>query len=390
MRYLCFLLTLVGASVWGEPQPSAKRVLDEFNQTPAFLNADPDRKRLIGELSSACEVEISQCLQLIASNPTLVIAATPDNPLYWARYEAVLHSGPIPRTDLEPRNSTSTWSNRHGLLFDSTRNLWAREVALNGSLNLERVIRHTLAIRKRISQSRTIVERMINIANLGVVNQPTNLAMAQAALTGRDDVWPMFAEALTPMSTEELSYRNIFNAELRYSAQQMQKENGDQTSVNPADAKWPRHPPPTESERYAEWVWYEQYLADFETASKQMSNISEMNAADFWGARKQQTLAQLFQQFDETTTPVPVLNDYIHTDRLMNLSLHLMRAALDIYRGNNSSGVPERPAPVHWRWQWRHATSDLCLMPTTAATDIDEMCQHIWRRDELAGAFRHL
>lgn len=403
------LLALAHGSVYSPPpnQQSgndatlqAREALRQFNQTTPFLGRT-DRNSVQSDLAQQCPGLSPKCVDYVRTSHREVLGALPDNPQYWMHFWRYLETSPV---GVDPDPSAKSWSDpstSYSELLQAMTNWVVYYMAKDGILDADRTISFATHVRRLANDSTLVIDKMMFLAGLGVAQRALNIAMSQAVATGNADDLGRLVSQLKPFSQDERSFRRVFEGESNYGRAliaayprtpqtllELQRELHDryvELGMPVPELGLPEPELATDFEMETWHVDAQRHLRDGLVIREAVAQISERSASEYWG-RGDDVLQQGLVEARPTDHPDfdPWLGwgPLIHGYRTLDLHYLMLQALSDAYAGRVVAGIPARPAPAHWAWEWLEIEQDLCLVPVsvhpTVVREVERICSHYW------------
>ena len=413
----CLLVTsfVVQAQSSGEAQiadppslsdttPNARSVLQRFNETEPYLKERPDRKSLRTTLNGYCFMLRPECLDYVRGNRSDVLEALPDNPQYWTHFWLYLKTSPV---GFDPEDLTLTDPRfSYGELMNAMAHWVVYYVAKEGAHDVDRTNVFAAHIRRLANDSVVLIDKMIFTAGLGYARSALNLAMSEAAAAGNVEDLNRLTSHVRSFSRDERSFRRVFEGELAYGQamratqpstpealfahQRQQHKEVLKLGVLSGTSYLPEPELMTELELELMREEVKHDLALITEVGKVITQISERTPADYWGKGTDFVAQGLIDAETDargeelTLMALSAWEDYLRSYRLVDLWYLVLQALSDVYAGRVVAGIPARPAPAHWTWEWLDNEQDLCLVAISHAlslngSDTIRVCSHYWR-----------
>ncbi len=345
---------LPGHSIAPETLAAAREALKGFNETPPFLTTRTDREERAQTLENECYMVRPECFTYLRHNRVHALQALPDNPLYWQNLLSFLATRPT-GLDRDAQGVRATQNPRYDLtrLLKAFQNWPLRELLLHGEIDAGRLAEMVGHLRRLRAQSATLYERVLYIAGHGILLSWVPVSMAAAADRFDDDGLAALHRELTPLSVQERRYDQIFVNE--------------SALVGSASASMP-----TIDEYRAQYgdisgYEYEQqmrfaaaYVEFFPQMGELIARLSELDEISFWQEGPQWPPEDVGMP-QEAFEYVDTWKYHVAMEMAFNVSVRVYQALGEIYGGLVSPGLPARPAPIPWRWNWEVDTRTLCL-----------------------------
>lgn len=348
-------------------------LLVKFGEVPEFLGREiSDRdKDVRAELEQACVVQsFVDCQAYMRTNRLSVMRAMPDNPLYWEHFWQLLKLSNL----LDLSRSMTEQMDGHQRLLMTTYWWFYRDLADDGRLEIDRALALQEAISRWLTSHQTLITRMIAVAMQGIAFDQMSFAMAQASRDRDIKQLNQLAQATRPVNAADMSWGPILWAELEWGIRTVLKDRAKNPSSE-MDIRAALAQTAGEAEDSA----MRMMLQDPETFLRRNNDvlarhyvpISTMPWADYWSKGIPPIDEQDFDVPSFALIGAPAYESYITVERAARFQMFLFPALADIYAGRVSPGIPARPAPAHWRWDWQEGRQPkLCLIgdeihPTT-------------------------
>jgi hypothetical protein len=118
----------------------------------------------------------------------------------------------------------------------------------------------------------------------------------------------------------------------------------------------------------------ESFFAEYRLMIDLWSELSERSFSAFWSQGVDLAGSGAVQQplfsFGKDSAYGPALESYVVTLQEIWVHARVFAALGDIYAGRVAPGLPARPDPSPWQWEWRDDPEQLCLIPVAVHPSI--------------------
>ncbi len=330
-----------------------------FGSVSPYLAASTEDKTIKRQIAEHCEnPDIHGCITYLRNHKHAVLNALPDNPQYWAAFNALLEGPPI---ELDPLRTLQDASKSYSLLIEAAQQQWYRQIAGSKPISAAKFANYYTNARRLMAQSNTLIERMIFTAIVGIAHQQFEGLMAVYAAEEDVDNLRILAARLTPFSTAERSLRLTLSGEAQYVAASIETAQ----DINVEDFQNSPYVEADSLEELRTWA-KRRSAAEFERIIDTVGDLTERGWSDYWQHGWQEAGIELQGEAPHLFQPIAYIS-YAKTARSAEVAIYPLLALSDIYLGLTSAGLPARRAPPHWNWSWDDATHRICLMPTHVA-----------------------
>lgn len=335
---------------------AGKDLLEQFNTTPKFVNKHPDQEALLDALKEQCEAaDVAACLAYLLKNRSRVIAAVPDNPLYWKQFSRLIEGAPF---GVEPAHMNKIKHPRVSWYdpLEAMQQWFYLQLASEQTVSAEQITHLYRNYRRLAADSETLFEKMIFVAAIGIAHAQMQQLMSVYAAHGDRDSIQILLRAARPFSAKERSLRKVMSGEAKW----IHVNIGQMEEINPNHFL---HPDQVPTGPLAEVISELQQLAEAELALliRQIGRISQRSWSDYW------RLPPELEEEDAEDAFGLSSDTYIHflaSVRSSEVLVYLLHALGDIHLGLAAPGEPQRPAPPYWEWSWQEDQQKICLSPT--------------------------
>ena len=343
----------------------AQAVYRKFAATPEFVGGEITKQQLQvrADLEDACMITFKDCQTFLKLNRNKILHALPDNPMYWRRFWEILEVNVHTFSDSDDFPDYQP-------LIPATMYWFYRDLLLDGELDGDKALALQKGLNLWLTSHRNLIGHVMTIAMRGIALQQMNYAMAQASRNRDEEALAALIQANRPPTLSEISFGPTIWMEREPNIAALES-----LITEPAwlEGDWQAlelNPPPDMDP--AVLLRFSKdptsfYLRDTDLLAKHYvpesikpwdlywsEGVDEINAADY----EVEFLSALIG---------PAYAAYIATTRYSVFHAHVFDALADIYTGRASPGLPGRPAPTHWRWDWQEGPyPKVCLVNDSA------------------------
>ncbi|MEM7000260.1 MAG: hypothetical protein AAF529_05695 [Pseudomonadota bacterium] len=330
-----------------------------FAATDEFIGrrADQTDSATREALDEHCLVSRQTCLVHISNNRAAILSALPSNPLYWQNFWALFEHniGTHPGHEIHAQNLK---------LLEGMKWWYLRDLADDGQLNLDQLMTVFEGLSFWLAEHHTIISRNIYRALQMEMRDQISFAMGQASRQRDTDALLRLSAATQPIPPAALSVGQIFWLERDYARHNYLLELDEDGTID-VEARLLDAPPDMDLNVARSLLEDPEGFVnrDLDILAQHYVPQSTMSWSRYW--------REGISVVDESAFELPIYGavigpsyaSYINSDRHAVFGQFLLQALADIYAGRVSPGLPARPAPSLWRWQWvAEAPSKLCLV----------------------------
>ena len=336
---------------------AGRDALARLNSTPRYIVHADEREQWETDVQMQCEgMPPTDCFRFLRSQPATVLRGVPDSPIYWQRYWEVIDATPIGfEADVEPDGPRYDYRE----MLSSGNNWYLRDLAREGHIDPDKVHRYLTGVRRVYGRMESLLHQIYYLAFIGQGMLPWSYAMAEASARSDSSEMRRLMTLVRPMDEAEADFLRVVVGESWLMMQNL-PDGGDWdtehflrsyllsadelSDLGSAGSKY--------LEQYAETL----LSAAVETQAKGWSQ--------FWREGSVNVDARLEDNPLIDTGWGDAYGYYEVSHRLQENLFTVARAVGEMYQGIVSPGLPGRPAPDHFRWEWME-DSVLCLEPTS-------------------------
>lgn len=366
------LMVLLGLPVWAEKtveglpaanltdaEPSGRELLKRFDETDPFLTApifdDPSAKAL----ADVCYQVSRECLQFIRQNRVLAQWLLPNNPLYWQNYWVVMENF---KPDFNPQEFVGGYPRDYVFqsLIEASWRWPLYQYATGGAIDVDDTLLFLRQSRRLLNESRFLLDGMIATALVGIGNSTAHHVLSQLGSHGDRSAFQQIEGLLREEKSRSL--RGSFAGEFHIARALAQ--------LNP-DAVL---------DGLDENTTLDAFFSEYQLVVNLWSDVSERGFTAFWNQGVDVLASEAVQQtlfsFSEDSVFLPAHASYVITLHQIWVHSRVISALADIYAGRVAPGLPARPDPSPWQWDWRGNPDQLCLMPVAVhpSFNVEEVC----------------
>lgn len=212
-----------------------------------------------------------------------------------------------------------------------------------------------------------MIGRMITVAMRGIAFRQVNFAMAQAGRDRNESALRDLIEATSMLPVEENSFGKMFWMEREYGARYLEKfiTSPEWQALDVETLIFdvpPELDPDLVREAIADPISLQKFQLDVFAKHYIAEGVKPWH--QYWSEGIDPLSGSSLGLINTATAPAYA--KYIATDRYNNFFSTVFAALADIYAGRASPGLPGRPAPAHWRWEWQEDPLPMiCLVSET-------------------------
>ena len=344
----------------------ARQLFNEFVATPEFIGREVSEQdiNVRADLDKACtyEIDMKGCQAYIRQHRFQILTALPDNPLYWQRFWALLQVNPHTFLDSDDRPD-------YQRLMPATYWWFYRDLARDGRLEIDDALALQTGLNHWLKSHHTLIGRMMTIAMRGIAFRQINYAMAQASRDRDESALRELTKLSAMRPFEEVSFGKMLWMEREYGVAYLEKiiASPEWQSADIDTLIYERPPeldPKIARELLANPVAFQKSDADIFAKHYVAESFKP------WGQYWSEGVAHLSDEGSGLSllnaSSATAYTAYLATDRYSNFIYTVFAALSDIYTGRASPGLPGRPPPTHWRWEWQEdAVPMICLVSET-------------------------
>lgn len=354
----------------GEVQATAADGLDAlmyFNSVESFLGNGSGEKSVRRQLSTNCDgTPPRTCIDYLQQNAQTVLAALPNNPEYWRAFHELIDG---PAMGFGP-----TIGDLDKPEYDKSRLItaaydWTYRAIAEDSIQdtTDQFVVYYRNVRRQMSESSTLIDRMIFTALVGIAHWQIEIRMAIHAAEGDINSIRLLASALTPFSKQERSLRQTFQGEALFvqaSIERLEEVSSEDFLNSP-------YVPAGTSGEMKKWA-QEISQIESERATNFIGEVTERSWSDYWGLGFSTLENDLSASENTILTASIGYKSYAITARSSEVIIYPLLALSDAYLGLTSPGLPARAPPAYWNWSWSEETQKICLVPTHIAPNTSD------------------
>lgn len=216
--------------------------------------------------------------------------------------------------------------------------------------------------RRKMSESSTLIDRMIFTAIVGIAHRQIEILMALHAAEGDLDSIRTLAAELTPFSKQERSLRQTFQGEGRYIMATIENTN----EINAEDflnGAYVLAGTLSEMKKWAEQI----ARSEWDRNKEFIGEVTERSWSDYWGLGFSYLENEILDGENIVFFAVRGYQNYAKTARSSEVLIYPLQALSDVYLGLFSPGLPAGSPPPYWNWSWDSKWQKICLVPTHVA-----------------------
>lgn len=338
---------------------SSLEILQRFNQTPPTLDPifadDPARETFFEQ----CYAVTAECLAYIRQNRALAQRVLPNNPLYWQNYWVVMEEF---EPNFDPQDfvvASNSLYNYQGLIEASWQ--WPLyQYAARGAIDVDDTLVMMRQSRRLLSKSQSLLDGMIATALVGIGNSSAHYVLWQLGTdhnrTAALQIQQLLVDEVGKSLRAALEYELLVVEGLA------------------------RRAPDDALPILNEGGTLESFFAEYRLIIDLWSELSERSFSAFWSQGLDLAGSGAVQQplfsFGEDSSYGPAFESYVITLQQIWVHARVYAALGDIYAGRVAPGLPARPDPSPWQWEWRDDPEQLCLIPVAVhpSMNVAEAC----------------
>ncbi len=336
-----------------------------------------------------CDAGITpDCLKHLRTNSAGVAAVVGHSPEYWQSFWdflAVAHDPPPIDYWAKSDEFPGSFS---GVFVEAMIQWPLRDLIQNDQIHLEHLSQYVDQVHAAQQNSRLLADRSLFMSALLQIPGILNFAIAETAARHDPQRLAALLDLIRPLNPEEIQVANIFVGELAYADGKLaagpQNASEQYQSALELNEELEAHGLATQpilmtdaefEEQRAAWATER---ARIQTAIDAAQALDGLSDAEYWAKPVPTGTA------NAGLTYLTSIQEYL---RAHNLHIAVLKALTDFYLGKATAPVPARTAPAHWRWYWRDAASELCLVPEGAILKASErgaaICLPHWTQAHL-------
>ena len=342
-----------------ETELSGLDALVYFNSTAEFLDKPSGGSPIRDQLANHCSgTPVLTCLEHIEQNRAQILEALPNNPEYWRAFHQLV-DGEALELDL-PAGYNDAKKSRATLL--SAARDWVYIAIAEDTIQsaTPRFVRYYKNLRRQMSESSTLLDRMAFAALVGIAHSQFELLMTLHVADDDPVSIRLLADALTPYSQQERSFRQAVQGERRLTQVRI-ADSEEIDLVTPAGTL----------EEKKKWL-LNLLEIEFDRITDYILEVTERSWSDYWEQDFNQQGKETWKTQNFLTNTRAWYESHVKIARSSEVLIPLLLALSDAHLGLTSPGVPARQAPPFWNWSWVSETQDICLVPTHVAPNTSD------------------
>lgn len=338
-----------------------------FGSTPKFLNEaqTENQEKVRDVLLYRCPNRtFTECQSFIRSFRCAVRTALPDNPLYWKRFWTVVEAENMITLKQDWANELKT----SVALMDAFYYAQYKDLAADGRVNVENAIRLMRAARNWRSGYQSGIDKQSSTAFQGIIRNYMSLALAEANRSRDNEQMHELAELLRPPNPDELSWGPQFWLEREVSLTALVELPANEQDVQDVfeadfsgmglselDAEQISNAITEDPMAWSKKGW--------DMIARHYDQEIQKSWSDFWSEGTNEIDNEHISHYPYHAIVGLTIAQPLTFHRESYFWLYLYPPLIDIYTGKASPGIPSRPAPDLWRWDWEESPQPrLCLV----------------------------